>query len=369
MACRKQGPRLITQNAQARVFARCHGRELAYYGQLIGRKGEVRLDDPSPCCNAVRLVSLAGPYVGYVDEQVVKDVDRFAVQVRDLRTGRLVHLWSENSLTPTQRFYGPTALVTTNTGGVAWIAQFDSDSDPTTRYEVRRSDGAGDAAILDSGADIDPRSLARSTSTLYWTHQTPRSAPIDGAQEALPSVRRADNGRSYSSCRHPYSSTLAATRVARIYRYRENIYSCLFRGSRTRALENRHEITFVRTAGHFAALTSGSCSSGGGCQADLLFFDLTQRARFPDPRRFVLGANYISDLVLTEAGDAAVIAETEPSFAAPPGTPWRQELWLIRNRRRTLLDSSQAIERGSLARAPGTLYWTKDGTPESVQLG
>jgi hypothetical protein len=178
LACREQGVRPITRTTHARVYARCRGRELAYYGQFRTRR-PIRLDYPR-CCVAVRLASLAGRYVAYVQEQVVNDRDEFSVRVRDLRTGRYLHHWEEGTFGPDPLYYGPSALVLAPTGSAAWITSYNSpDGDPTIRYEVRKSDSTGDAVVLDSGPEIDPRSLARSGATVYWsTDGTPRSAQL-----------------------------------------------------------------------------------------------------------------------------------------------------------------------------------------------
>src|SRR3954453_17351608 len=116
LSCRKQGVRPITRTTHARVFARCRGRELAYYAQLRNRR-PIRLDFPR-CCEAVRLATLAGRCVAYVQEQVVKDQDEFSVRVRDLRGGRYLHHWEEGTLGPDPLYYGPWALVLAPTGSV-----------------------------------------------------------------------------------------------------------------------------------------------------------------------------------------------------------------------------------------------------------
>lgn len=168
LSCRKQGVRPVTRTAHARVFARCRGRELAYFAQLRDRR-PIRLDYPR-CCEAVRLATLAGRYVAYVQEQVVKDRDEFSVRVRDLRSGRYLRHWEEGTFGPDPLYYGPSALVLAPTGSVAWINSYNSpdSDDPTLRYEVRKSDSTGEALVLDSGPDIDPKSLARSGATVYW---------------------------------------------------------------------------------------------------------------------------------------------------------------------------------------------------------
>src|SRR3954453_10419599 len=109
LSCRKQGVRPITRTTHARVFARCRGRELAYYAQLRNRR-PIRLDFPR-CCEAVRLATLAGRCVAYVQEQVVKDRDEFSVRVVTCEpvatstTGRKEHSGLTRSITGRRRSF------------------------------------------------------------------------------------------------------------------------------------------------------------------------------------------------------------------------------------------------------------------------
>lgn len=365
--CGEPGLRLITQTATAQAFARCRGRELRYYGRLIGGRS-FRLDRPGGFA-ALQRTALSGLFVGYVERHTVKNNDQFAVRARDLRTGEDVHAWAENSEGPTQRFYGPTDLVVAPTGAIAWIVPFDSDADSSTiRYEVRVSDAGRKAAVLDAGVGIDPKSLALAGSSLYWTHDgRPVFAAISGAPETRPSQKRRDAGRAYSACRADDSSTLLASARARVYRRRERLYGCLFRSRERRVLGVRHNLGLMKTAGRFVAFSYRTCSSGGGCNSDVYLSDLSEPARMYH-RRHVFGPSDVTDLVLRATGTVAVIADFAATVFDPPGTPPRREIWKVRNGQRTQLDSGIGIASGSLALRNATLYWTKDGQPRSAQL-
>jgi hypothetical protein len=71
---------------------------------------------------------------------------------------------------------GPTrSLVLEPQGGVAWIAE---DSSNAQTFEVHAVSRPG-RRLLASGGGIDPRSLAGSATTIYWTQDgTARSAPF-----------------------------------------------------------------------------------------------------------------------------------------------------------------------------------------------
>lgn len=167
--CRKQGVRLIEQSSHARIFGDCRGREMRYYARLVRSDARVRLDTPHGH-GAITQAALAGRFAAYVETDVAKERVRFSVAVLDLRSRRVAHRWNEDSQTPVQRFYGVTDLGLTAGGSVAWIDEFNSDSDSTLRYEIRKTDDAGEAVVLDGGPAIDRTSLAVSGRTLYWTN-------------------------------------------------------------------------------------------------------------------------------------------------------------------------------------------------------
>lgn len=99
---------------------------------------------------------VAGRYVGYITAHCssgAQDCDDY-VTVLDLRTRRTTMQSSFGDLTSEK-------LVLATNGSVAWVRK------TGTLYEVRRIDGRGEA-VVDSGSDIEPSSLAIAGSSVYW---------------------------------------------------------------------------------------------------------------------------------------------------------------------------------------------------------
>jgi hypothetical protein len=93
-----------------------------------------------------------------------------ALEVRDLRTNRVVH-----SATVDDDANLVQDLVLNASGSVAWIRAND-----VTR-QVLKMDAPGDPVVLDEGRDVAFGSLARAGSTLYWLRADgPRSARLAG---------------------------------------------------------------------------------------------------------------------------------------------------------------------------------------------
>ena len=68
-----------------------------------------------------------------------------------------------------------TDLLVTRHGWIAWIAD---DQRKTDRYSVGRRDSRG-IAIVDRSADVEPRSLAWSETTIYWiAHGEPQDQDL-----------------------------------------------------------------------------------------------------------------------------------------------------------------------------------------------
>lgn len=134
--------------------------------------GGVHLDRISP-------VRLAGRYVATASEYTAATGDALGavVEVRDLRTGRLVRHFHSPSEPNT---YDVTDLELRANGSVAFIARVLGGMPATTTYEVRALRSTGSSSeLLDSGAGIDRRSLALSGSTLYWSNDgLPRAARL-----------------------------------------------------------------------------------------------------------------------------------------------------------------------------------------------
>ncbi len=108
------------------------------------------------------------------------------VQVRDLKTHRLIHssLTSTSEPPPSNVIgNGPTeGIVVKRDGAVAWIAVDGwhpySPSPPPTVYQVWKIDRTGQH-LLAMGSRIAPSSIALSGNTVYWTDGgAPASAPL-----------------------------------------------------------------------------------------------------------------------------------------------------------------------------------------------
>ena len=96
------------------------------------------------------------------------------VWVVDMITG---HRTFSETLTGGENVPGPgDDLVLKPDDSVAWVTS--SRCSGTTIFSVNRHDSTG-TAVVDSGPQIDPRSLAAGGSWLYWTNDgSPRSAPF-----------------------------------------------------------------------------------------------------------------------------------------------------------------------------------------------
>lgn len=184
LGCRPAGSKTVVANARARVFKY---RRLVY-GCLYRRKVAVRLtsDDgygtdflrpPKP--------QLAGRFVAYTYywEGSVEGTGQ-AVRVTDLRSGEtnLTDFeFEENDQVPTD--VRVVKLVVTPTGWVAWswIATYDKVGEvpEIRRLRAGRSDIGLKAKPLDSGPDVDPASLERDGTSIFWTHgDEPRTAEL-----------------------------------------------------------------------------------------------------------------------------------------------------------------------------------------------
>ena len=113
-------------------------------------------------------IRLAGRFVGIA--WIVAGTEDSQVDVRDLRTGRLLHT---AQMVGDPETVGPhvSALVLRGNGSVAWIgigSYFDEATENYT-YGVEKFDTAG-RRRLDQGPDVDPTSLHLSGSDLSWTH-------------------------------------------------------------------------------------------------------------------------------------------------------------------------------------------------------
>jgi hypothetical protein len=93
----------------------------------------------------------------------------YLIQVRDLKTHRLVHsVPTGTSAPPPSKVLGngpAEGIVVKSNGSVAWIAV---DGELPTTYQVWKIDKTG-PHLLDMGTQIVPHSIALAGSTVYWT--------------------------------------------------------------------------------------------------------------------------------------------------------------------------------------------------------
>jgi hypothetical protein len=120
-----------------------------------------------PATLTARRLVLAGRYLAFNQEYSREDVEE-SVSVLDVRTGRShgADAVADVAAPRPDARNAVTAIVLRPDGAVAWIARND-DIQPA-RYEVLAL-GAGRPALLATGPDIDPASLAVAGSRVYWT--------------------------------------------------------------------------------------------------------------------------------------------------------------------------------------------------------
>jgi hypothetical protein len=118
----------------------------------------------------------------YMDEEP----DSWLIQVRDLKTHRLIHSSPTSTSEPPPSEVignGPAeGIVVKSDGSVAWIAvdgEHTLGSTLPTTFQVWKIDHTGQH-LLAMGTQISPDSIALAGSTVYWTDGgAPSSAPLD----------------------------------------------------------------------------------------------------------------------------------------------------------------------------------------------
>jgi hypothetical protein len=164
--------RTVQANAKVRVFWVGHR---LYACASRARKPMLLYEESVPCpadsssgCDAVDGVRLASRYVAVAWEVQQRDGTSAAAVVFDVIARKRVRA----RYTPQQSgwSYGIDDMEVTSNGGLGVIeaAQHPGLYPMPPTYEVRKRDANG-SAVLDSGPDIDPGSLALSAGTLYWT--------------------------------------------------------------------------------------------------------------------------------------------------------------------------------------------------------
>jgi hypothetical protein len=177
--CTPHGSKTIAANVQLRVFTfKKSGSDTTnlYACRLKNRRRFLlaSAQELGGSGTSVNLVRVVGRFVAW-DSQPFDDSQRynpsfqgFPSSVNALDTGS-----GQRRTTPattgSPATSSVTALVLQPSGAFAWIGS-------AATLEVHRYDAAGDT-MIDSGADIDPASLAAGRTRLYWTRAgTPHTA-------------------------------------------------------------------------------------------------------------------------------------------------------------------------------------------------
>jgi hypothetical protein len=123
---------------------------------------------------------LAGWFLAYEHTLMGVDTLTSEVVVVDLRNGRSARRFAATSPpTRPESFITVGSLAVTSAGGVAWIGQIGGIGQSTV-YEVRAARaGAHADRLLDSGAQIDPATIAIAAGRVRWrAGGVARSAPL-----------------------------------------------------------------------------------------------------------------------------------------------------------------------------------------------
>jgi hypothetical protein len=159
--CAKRGSKTVTADKRGRVFyVQNRFEERRYYGCLyrIGRRFPIG-DNPHDELNTLERVVLASPFVAYVVASPASGRSNERLDRVDLRTGSFVGVASESDDRLGRH-------VLTRSGAMAWTTLHYG----VNRFqEVEKLDADGEA-ILDSGPELDPASLAlsRASGRVYW---------------------------------------------------------------------------------------------------------------------------------------------------------------------------------------------------------
>jgi hypothetical protein len=116
----------------------------------------------------VELPTLSGRFAGYALRQMGVDTGVTRVRVVDLRGGGVIDdTAATTQVTRPESFTNVTALVLNPRGHIAWIGSKSSIGMPQATYEVHKIDAPA-AALLDSGPQIDSKSLRRHGRQISW---------------------------------------------------------------------------------------------------------------------------------------------------------------------------------------------------------
>jgi hypothetical protein len=179
------------------VFSLPSGGERKIYACLFSQNRRRFLGWQSECFNSTAAGDfiLSGPYVGYVETTCGLVAGQDRVVVRNIRTNKVKY--AANAVTIPEGAAGDsstevTDLAMSRTGSVAWIGEYDAESDglddPGDRRQVRvlfKGSAVAGGDVVDDGLAIVPGSLALGPQNkdgfgwLYWQFgDAPRQAKL-----------------------------------------------------------------------------------------------------------------------------------------------------------------------------------------------
>jgi hypothetical protein len=173
--CQPPHTRTVVANEQVRVYRTTRGAD-RLFGCSYKTGKRFRIAATEPGVDGYGPWALHGRFVAfghYPACGVCADEGNFAV--RWDAVARRERFW-ELDFDDDGKVTRVTDIVVNRRGRVAWIAR---DRRAPDDIQVQAESGGRAPAVLDSGADIAPRSLAISGSTLYWTKAgVPQSARL-----------------------------------------------------------------------------------------------------------------------------------------------------------------------------------------------
>jgi hypothetical protein len=171
--CHPRHAYTMVANRQVRVYAVVHPydyRDVFACYRRTGKRFELGTFDPHDVDYPYHVtVRLSRRMVGWISSYD----DRYGngwydIYVRDARTHALLHhARQEGNSEDPGGSWNADALVMDRAGSIAWIAT-GSNPDRTYNYEVFKSDTTRAEQTLDSGPEIDPKSLRRDGKTVTW---------------------------------------------------------------------------------------------------------------------------------------------------------------------------------------------------------
>lgn len=185
-ACRAHGSKTLRSSKVARVY------ELrgTVYACLYTRGHRYKLGvNDKDFGDTIGPIRLRGPYVAYASQYRDTDFnDAATVAVKDLRSGRALHKWSDNGDREpcnhgSRSSYWVGDLALAPTGAVAWIAvvtSCDSRHDEVTAIRTGKP-----REVLDDSKAVEWDSLRYARGSIFWRHperlgdRGQRSAPLE----------------------------------------------------------------------------------------------------------------------------------------------------------------------------------------------